>query len=225
MKSLRIAILTHSAGTRPDALVDWAFDRGHAPNVCALYKGDSCPSVDEFDLLVSTGGPMNCMEDERFPFLAEEVKLIERAIVAGKGVLGLCLGGQLIARAAGAQVKKHEHWEVGWHKVRLDDQLLGKGEIMAFQWHQDTYELPAGARRIASNPITSEQGFRLSNRVIGLQFHPEATAQWIRECLEDKPYPSGPYVQNQEEIVQGLIHQPAMNYWFRRLLQQIEGEL
>jgi GMP synthase-like glutamine amidotransferase len=96
---------------------------------------------------------------------------------------------------------------------------------MAFQWHRDTFELPSGAIRIASNPITPEQGFRVSNKVVGLQFHPEATAQWVRECLEDKPYPEGPYVQNHEEVVQGLIHQPAMNYWFRRLLQQIEGEL
>jgi hypothetical protein len=100
MKSLRMAILSHSAATRPDAIVDWAFDRGHAPNVCALYKGEPCPEVEEFDFLVSTGGPMNCFEDERFPFLADEAKLLERAIVAGKGVLGLCLGGQLIARAA-----------------------------------------------------------------------------------------------------------------------------
>lgn len=225
MKPLRLAILSHSAATRPDAVVDWAFDRGHAPNVCSLYKGESCPNLDEFDFLISMGGPMNCLEDERFPFLAVETKLLKRAILAGKGVLGLCLGAQLIARASGANVTKHQHWEVGWHKVRLDDELLGKGEIMAFHWHRDTFELPKGATRIASNPITPEQGFRVSSKVVGLQFHPEATAQWVRECLEDRPYPVGPHVQNHEEVVQGLIHQPAMNYWFRRLLQQIEGEL
>ncbi len=225
MNPLRIAILSHSAAARPDAIVDWAFDRGHAPDVHGLHKGDPLPDMADFDFLVVTGGPMNCLEDERFPFLTAETKLVEKAIVAGKGVLGLCLGGQLMARASGAKVVKHAHWEVGWHKVRLADEILGKGEIMAFHWHQDTFELPAGAVRIASNPITAEQGFRFSRKVVGLQFHPEATTQWVRECLEDEPYPTGPYVQNREEVVQGLIHQPAMNYWFRRLLQQIEGEL
>lgn len=225
MRPLRVAILSHSQQTRPDAVVDWAFDRGHAPDVRSLYAGEPLPELEDFDFLVVMGGPMSATDDERYPWLVEETKLIEKSMAADKAVLGLCLGGQLIARACSTPVVKHEHWEVGWHKVRVEDPYVGKGELVAFQWHQDTFRLPTGATRIASNSVTREQGFRLSSKIVGLQFHPEAVHDWIKICLEEDPYPEGPYVQDRHEVVRGLIHQPAMNHWFRKLLQQMEGEL
>lgn len=225
MRCLRVAILSHSQPTRPDAVVDWAFDRGHAPDVRSLYAGEPLPDLDDFDFLVVMGGPMSSSDDTRFPWLGEETRLIEKAMEADKAVLGLCLGGQLIARACSTPVVKNDHWECGWHKVKIEDPYVGKGELVAFQWHQDTFRLPDGATRIASNSITREQGFRLSSKIVGLQFHPEAIHDWVRGCLNDVPYPEGPYVQDREEVVQGLIHQPAMNHWFRKLLQQMEGEL
>lgn len=225
MRPLRVAILSHSQQTRPDAVVDWAFDRGHAPDVRSLYAGEPLPELEDFDFLVVMGGPMSAMDDERYPWLVEETKLIEKSMAADKAVLGLCLGGQLIARACSTPVVKHDHWEVGWHKVRVEDPYVGKGELVAFQWHQDTFRLPTGATRIASNSVTREQGFRLSSKIVGLQFHPEAVHDWIKICIEEEPYPHGPYVQDRHEVVRGLIHQPAMNHWFRKLLQQMEGEL
>ncbi|CAN5456815.1 type 1 glutamine amidotransferase [soil metagenome] len=225
MNVLRICILVHGPGTRPEALVDWAFDRGHAVDVRYLFKGEELPALTEFDWLISTGGPMHAFQDDKFPFLGSESTLIAQAVSANKAVLGLCLGSQLMARALGAGVKKNEHWEVGWHRVQIDDPNLGKGDLMAFQWHQDTFELPKGARLIATNTATPNQGFRLSARQVGVQFHPEAIHEWVQGCATDPDYPTGPYVQMPSELVQGLIHQPAMNYWLRRLLQQIEGDL
>lgn len=215
----------HGPGTRPGALVEWAYDRGHAADVRNLHRGDPLPELHEFDWLISTGGPMNCHQDKEYPFLATETKLLKKAIEHDKAVLGLCLGAQLMARSQGAAIRRNDQWEVGWHKVSLDDPWLGKGDLMAFHWHQDTFELPEGAKRIATNFTTANQAFRLSRKVLGLQFHPEATHEWVRECSDDPEYPEGPFVQSREDLVQGLIHQPAMNYWLRRLLQQIEGEL
>jgi GMP synthase-like glutamine amidotransferase len=225
MKVLKICILVHGPGTRPDALIEWAFDRGHAVDVKYLFRGDALPELSEFDWLISTGGPMHAFEDEIYPFLATEAALIDQALSANKGVLGLCLGSQLMARALGAEVRKNKHWEVGWHRVAVDDPSLGKADLMAFQWHQDTFELPKGALLIATNAATPVQAFRLSARAVGVQFHPEAIHEWVQECAIDPVYPSGPFVQMPSELVQGLIHQPAMNYWLRRLLQQIEGDL
>lgn len=225
MKVLRICILVHGPGSRPDAIAEWAFDQGHAADLRYLFRGDELPELDEFDWLISTGGPMNCHQDEAYPFLAAETALIGQAISKGKAVLGLCLGAQLMARALRAPVRKNNHWEVGWHRVEIDDPKLGIAALTAFQWHQDTFELPEGALLIATNVVTRNQAFRLSDRVVGVQFHPEAIHEWVKECSIDPEYPEGPYVQTRSEIVQGLIHQPAMNYWFRRLLHQIEGDL
>jgi GMP synthase (glutamine-hydrolysing) len=225
MRVLKICVLVHGPGTKPEALIEWSFDRGHAVDVRYLFRGDAVPELSEFDWLISTGGPMHAFQDDDFPFLAEETALIERAILAEKGVLGLCLGSQLMARALGARVIRNDHWEVGWHRVSVDDPKLGKADLMAFQWHQDTFEVPKRALLVATNAATPNQAFRLSSRVVGVQFHPEAIHEWVRECAVDPDYPSGPFVQMPSELVQGLIHQPAMNYWLRRLLQQIEGDL
>ena len=225
MKVLRICILVHGPGSRPDGIAEWAYDRGHAADLRYLFRGDPLPETHDFDWLISTGGPMNCHQDETFPFLEPEAKLIAQAISEKKAVLGLCLGAQLMARALGTPVRKNDHWEVGWHTVAVDDPILGKSSLTAFQWHQDTFELPEGALLVATNAATRNQAFRLSERVVGIQFHPEAILQWVEECAIDPEYPEGPFVQTRSEIVQGLIHLPAMNYWFRRLLQQIEGDL
>ncbi len=225
MKVLRISILVHGPGSRPDAIAEWAFDRGHAADLRYLFRGDVLPELADFDWLISTGGPMNCHQDEAYPFLGSETQLIAQAIAAGKGVLGLCLGAQLMARALNAPVKKNDHWEVGWHPVEINDPKLGKATLTAFQWHQDTFELPEDALLVATNSATRNQAFRVSDRVVGIQFHPEAIHQWVQECAIDPEYPEGPFVQTRSEVVQGLIHQPAMNYWFRGLLQQIEGDL
>ena len=225
MRVLRIIILVHGPGTRPDATVQWAFDQGHAVDIRYLFRGDQLPELSEFDWLVTTGGPMNCFDDEKFPFLKREAQLIRQAISGGKAVLGLCLGAQLMARAMDAPVNRNPNWEVGWHAVQIDDVYLGKADLSVFQWHQDTFGVPNGAVRIATNAATSNQAFRLSPRVVGTQFHPEAIAEWVEEAAVDPEYPTGLFVQEPSELVQGLIHLPAMNYWFRGLLHQIEGAL
>jgi len=213
--SFKIAILQHSSGTPPGSLLEWAGARGHRPDLRLLHDGASLPALNEFDLLVSLGGPMNVDDVEEFPWLADEKRLLREAVGAGRRCLGLCLGGQLMAQALGGDVRPNLHWEAGWHPVTLND---GR-RLTVFQWHQDAFTPPAGAERIATNDITPNQGFRLGASAIGLQFHPEATADWIRECSKEEPYPQGPYVQRPEEIVAGLApHLAEMRAWFFGLL-------
>lgn len=225
-RTLKIAILQHSAGTGPGLVSTWAESRGHESFVRRLDLKQPLPSLNEFDWLISLGGPMNCDQETEFPFLRDEKDLIRVSIEEGKAVLGLCLGGQLMARALGARVAKNAHWEAGWFKINLSDPLMPEWtQVTAMQWHQDTFELPRDAQRIATNAITSNQAYRISPKVVGIQFHPEATPEWVLECSHDKPYPSGLYVQSPAELKEGLIHTSELRQWFFELLHQIEGAL
>ena len=125
---------------------------------------------------------MSANDDTRHPWLAAERRFIREAIEAGKAVLGICLGAQLIARAMGARVYANPEREIGWFPV----QGLGDGsrdpawaasgaETTVFHWHGDTFDLPRGAVHLARSAGCEHQAFRIGDRVIGLQFHLEVT--------------------------------------------------
>ncbi len=142
--------------------------------------------------LVVLGGPMNVDETEQHPFLREEPQWIARAVAAGWPVLGICLGAQLLAMSQGATVRHHHEQEIGWYSVELTpegqaDPLLGTAapEQTVFQWHGDTFALPAGAVRLARGPGCVEQAFRWGPRAYGLQFHLEVTTEIIDRWLDE----------------------------------------
>ena len=133
------------------------------------------------DLLIVLGGPIGAYEDDRYPFLADEVRLIERSVRCDVPVLGICLGAQLLARALGARVYRGSAKEIGFAPVTLTAEgragclgLLGREPSPVLHWHGDTFDLPAGAQHLAETDITPNQAFGLGARVLGLQFHLEA---------------------------------------------------
>jgi len=214
---LRVAILQQSEGTPPGSSLEWLADRGHDYVLCRLDRNQSLPSLDDVDMIIVLGGSMNVDDLELHPWLATEKAWLKQAITTGKTCLGLCLGGQLLAQIMGGKVRKHAHWEVGWHPVNFTN-----GKILTvFQFHQDTFDLPDRARLFASNPITVHQAFSIGHRTIGLQFHPEATEAWIRECSNEKPYPLGPYVQTPQQLREGIGYLAPMKIWFFDLLDQL----
>jgi GMP synthase (glutamine-hydrolysing) len=165
------------------------------------------PSLDGYDGLVVLGGPMSVNDDDRFPHLTTEMKLIEQAMERNLPVLGICLGAQLIAKTLGAGVYPNEHKEIGWYDVSPtraaeSDPLLVefRGTEKIFQWHGDTFDIPKSAVHLACSPLCANQAFRYGDNVYGLQFHLEVDEPMIKRWLRVS--------ENRKEIesLPGKIH-------------------
>ena len=199
-----------------------------------LWKGDLLPNLDSFDFLVVMGGSMNVDEDHLFPWLGSEKSLITQAISAGKRVLGICLGAQLIARALGAEVRPMGFKEIGWFPVRakadrhrfFPELPIGTSVGMA-HWHGDTFDLPAGCERLFSSDVCGEQGFALIGKpVVGLQFHAELDEAMLRSFIDHdggELAAGGRWVQTPETALSGLKNGAAAA---RKILaEMVEGML
>ena len=157
------------------------------------------------------GGTMNVDEDRLHPWLSAEKKYLERAIAAGGHILGICLGGQLLARVLGGTVTRNAHKEIGWHTVRLHPDAahdpffsVYPTAFPAFQWHQDTFTIPAGCRRLAESDACAHQAFSYEGRVLGVQFHLEADERVVRTLADACPRDldaAGPYVQSAQTMM------------------------
>jgi len=140
--------------------------------------------------LIVMGGPMGVYEQAKYPFLRDEMRLIESALAMGRPVLGVCLGSQLLAAVLGAEVKKGERKELGWHVVTLaefaaQDPLFAgvRPEFWPFHWHGDVFSLPKQAIGLASSRQTPCQAFRYGKNAYGILFHLEVTREQISQML------------------------------------------
>ena len=140
--------------------------------------------------VIVMGGPMGVYEQAKYPFLRDEMRLIESALTLGIPVLGVCLGSQLLAAVLGAEVKKGERKELGWHAVRLarfaaQDPLFAgvRPEFWPFHWHGDVFSLPKQAVGLASSQRTPCQAFRYGKNAYGILFHLEVTEEQISQML------------------------------------------
>ena len=159
--------------------------------ILTLESGLHLPKLDDLTHLVILGGPMNVYEEDRYPFLRIEDLFIKEAIQRGKSILGICLGAHLIAKALGAKVFKASVKEIGWHDISLTrigsiDPFFSQlpKRFSAFQWHEDTFEIPHSAILIATSSLVPYQAFRYGDNAYGLQFHLEVTQEMIREWME-----------------------------------------
>lgn len=205
----KLIVLQHVSMEGPCRIRDVARRRGLELDVLPLHTGAAVPpSVSPDDVLVVMGGPMGVEDvgDPRYPFLAAEVDLLRDRIARDLPTLGICLGAQLIAHAAGARVfpnvrtpagggEPQRVLEVGWaevqfHGVGREPLLAGLREAeLMLHWHGDTFDLPAGAVHLASTPFCRNQAFRLGRRIVALQFHAEVDAEAVaRWAVEDAAY-------------------------------------
>lgn len=222
-RKLTITILQHSDGTPPGTVTDWLRQKGYGVDVRLLHKGDALPSIEQTDWVIILGGAMNVDDTVEFPWLKDEKRFLKEAVDAGKSCLGLCLGGQLLAQTLGGTVRKNEHWEAGWFRVALTGDGKSKDDLTVFQFHQDAFTLPPGAERFATNAITANQAFKYGEHVVGIQFHPETTLEWVKSFADEDPYPTGPYVQSLKELLAGAaVHLDPMRAWFFSLLNEME---
>ena len=168
-------------------------EAGAALDICRPHAGDAIPAGDsEYDAIVVMGGPQNARDDARHGYLPTLAALMRRFGDADKSVLGVCLGSQLLARAYGAENRIGTNPEFGWCSVALTKDGAGDPVLSAaasafpiFQWHSDTFTLPEGAVRLATNDATENQAFRLGRATYGTQFHFEASRAvvdgWVAE--------------------------------------------
>ena len=215
---MRAIVIQHVEMEGPERIADLLRERGIGVETRAVHAGDPVPErLASDELLVVMGGGMGVgdRDDPRYPFLNAEAALLARALADGRGILGVCLGSQLLAHAAGASVYPNVRrqaggtdvrvLEVGWGPVTLlgaehEPSLAGLGaELTVLHWHGDTYDLPPGAVCLASTELCPHQAFRLGARAYGLQFHVEASpATAKRWAVEDADFvraargPDGP---------------------------------
>ncbi len=198
---MNIAVLQHAAFEGPGEIAAWAAQHGHPVSVHHLYRGDPLPRLDDFDLLVVMGGEMNIYQYRDWPWLKPESAFIRSALAQGKRVVGICLGAQLIADALGAHVVQNAEHELGWLPITWTDEARAAfpgfpAASTVLHWHGDTFELPAGAARLAASDGCPEQGFLIRNKCLGLQFHLEVDPSLVKQFVESQgEWPEGPYVQ------------------------------
>src|SRR2546428_5167674 len=188
----RLLVLQH-IGCEPLGLIEPALkERGMEYRYVRLFAGEAIPKdLSGWDGLIALGGPMSANDGERLGFIDDELRLLTKLLEAGMPALGICLGAQLIAKAAGAKVIAGEEKEIGWYPLTLTeegkkDRLLDglPGTFPVFQWHGETFDIPSGAVCLAGSERYSNQAFRLGEKEYGLQFHLETTQPMIIEWLD-----------------------------------------
>ncbi len=189
------------------SILSWLLQQGHSVHQHALFDNAALPDLSTVDALIVMGGPMSVNDTAELPWLAAEKQFIRQMLSAGKPVLGICLGAQLIASALGAEVYANPEKEIGWwplqNKAATSADFNFPADFSAFHWHGETFDLPTNATLLASSAACRNQAFQVGNNVIGLQFHlettPESAAALVEHCAADLS--PATYVQNKQQIL------------------------
>lgn len=226
---MRAHYLQHVPFEGLGSIEPWLAAAGYELTRTRFHAAEDLPAAKDIDFLVVMGGPMSVNDEDRFPWLVPEKRFIREVIESGKPVLGICLGAQLIANAMGARIFRNPVKEIGWFPIRAV--AAGDGSVFSlppsatvFHWHGETFDLPAGAVRLAESDGCRNQTFQLGRSVIGLQFHLETTPELAWELIShcrDELVPS-PYIQTEEEI---LAAGPDRYAFINRLMGDILGYL
>ena len=176
-------------------------ERGDELDRWVVANGEAAPGdPGAWDAVMIFGGAMHPDQDAQHPWLSEETAFLQEVLARGVPLLGVCLGAQLVARAAGAWIGPAEASEVGWTTVEVndggrDDPVIGvlPDRVDAFQWHHYTFELPAGATLLAESS-NARQAYRLGEHTWAIQFHAEVTRHmleaWFVQGADELPKPA-----------------------------------
>jgi GMP synthase-like glutamine amidotransferase len=224
---MRVHVLQHVPFEGLGAIEPWLAARDASITWTRFFADPRIPAPDAYDWLIAMGGPMSVNDEATLPWLRDEKRAIAAAIDAGRTVLGICLGAQLIASARGAKVTPNREREIGWFPIERVAEATAHPIARAlparagvFHWHGETFDLPPGAVHLARSEACEMQAFALGARVVGMQFHlettPESARALVRHCPEDLR--AGRYVQSSDE----MLCDPAR---FARLHEVLETTL
>ncbi len=199
---MRVLSVIHGNDARAELFAPAIEEGGHRLDEWSFSWGTPPPQpLASYDAVLVFGGAMHADHDDTHPWLGPETAWLVELLASGTPALGVCLGVQLLARAAGAWVGPLPQPEIGWHDVELTDAgiadpVLGAlpRQFDALQWHHYTYDVPAGAVELARS-ASCTQAFRLGQSCWGVQFHPEVTRaqldDWIADASDPPPDPDG----------------------------------
>lgn len=229
---MRVAIIQHVPFEGPAAILDWLAGYAVRPEVFLPYEDGRLPTVECFDLLILLGGPMSVHDEVSLPWLSAEKRLIHQALMAGKRLLGICLGGQLLAEALGAPVTRCTGAEIGWWPLEkhIDSSRSPLGRmlpqrLMALHWHGEQFAIPKGAIALYGSAACANQGFVWRERAVALQCHLESTAESVEallaHCADELSRPGA--VQDRAALRDGISHGRSANSTLFRLLDYLTG--
>ena len=218
-------LVVHNRHSRPGQVADTRRAKGLETRRCCPRAGDPLPD-DPRNLagVVIYGGPMSANDDDTLPFIRDELAWIPRVLDAGTPFLGICLGAQMLARVAGAEVSPHPEGkvEIGYYRIAPAPagRELFPAPLDVFHWHREGFALPPGGELLATGETFSNQAFRLDGRAYGLQFHPEMQteilAHWMREAGHKMGAPGARPKDGQ--LAAHERHGPAMHAWLDRFI-------
>ena len=190
-----VCVVQHVPVEGPGLIADALKASGIKVELIRPFKGERVPRrLGRCSGLVIMGGPMSVHDEHEYPFLRDELRLLEDAVKEARPVLGVCLGSQLLASALGAGVRRGKGKEIGWHRVALnraaaaDDLWNGLGpEFNAFHWHGEVFALPRDAVSLGRSRLTECQAFRYGASAYGLLFHLEVSEAGVRRMAKAFP--------------------------------------
>ncbi len=214
----RVLIVQHADKEGPGTLETFLHDMDAEIRTLRVFDGEGFPDdISGFDAIVSMGGPMNVYEEGKYPFLREETAFLRRVIDANIPTLGICLGAQMIAKACYSPIIKAPQMEMGWRSVSLTNagskDILFEGvpaTMQVFQWHEDTFDIPYGAKLLVTSGACPNQAFRYRN-AYALQFHIEVTRGMLIEWMGESPL-CDEYLKTFEKIEDMLCTHAKMIY-------------
>jgi GMP synthase (glutamine-hydrolysing) len=209
---VRVLSVTHGP-TVPGGVFDEAVEAaGHTLERWQVPEGGTPDDAAQYGAVMVFGGSMHPDQDDQFHWLAGEERFLQDVLAEHVPVFGVCLGAQMLARAAGAAVRPASAAEIGWLDVSLTDAgaadpVLGELPPTAtvFEWHHYTFDVPSGGSELAQSAICT-QAFRLDDRPAwGIQFHAEVTlpmlASWTAEDPDDLPMPAAELQADSERVI------------------------
>lgn len=210
MKKLKIHYFQHVPFEGLGSIGEWTSLSGYSLTSTRFFENSRFPEITDIDWLIVMGGPMSVNDEDKYPWLVEEKKFISEVINAGKVVIGICLGSQLISAALGARIFQNKEKEIGWFDIELtcsgkSDHLFSElgSRLKVFHWHGDTFDLPENAIHMAYSEGCKNQAYIYKDNVLALQFHLESTMNSLKDMIEYGREELKParYVQTENELL------------------------